>query len=369
MFLRLEDNQVKLFKRNGFWHCEFKDATRRLRFSSGITLSEPRETAERAASEKLRKLLTGTGGAPQAARSVGKVFNLAEALERTLNNHWAGTPSEGQIKFVVRRLEREIGHWLLTEIDYRKLKEYADGCIKQGKKPATVNRRMSAMKVALRDACRMGDLTAMPMFPSQLPENNIRERYLSAEEEQRVQAYLGKRVAVELIEGGDDWQYLANLFVFLIDTGCRLGEALKLPDCDGRVAHLKTGTTKSGRARVVPLTARAGAAMVAMLASPLHGKVDDNFIGRRWGRVRVECDIRDVNIHILRHTCASRLLAAKVDLYTVSKWLGHSSVKVTERYGHLAHGALEQALAALVRSPVAVTPLVDVSVGTQPVHL
>jgi integrase len=54
-----------------------------------------------------------------------------------------------------------------------------------------------------------------------------------------------------------------------------------------------------------------------------------------------------VNIHILRHTCASRLLERGVDLYTVSKWLGHSSVKVTERYAHLARNALEGACAAL----------------------
>jgi integrase len=58
----------------------------------------------------------------------------------------------------------------------------------------------------------------------------------------------------------------------------------------------------------------------------------------------------DVKLHILRHRCASRLLKAGVDLYVVSKWLGRSSVNVTERYAHLAPDALDAALARLQRT-------------------
>ena len=107
--------------------------------------------------------------------------------------------------------------------------------------------------------------------------------------------------------------------MFVLDTGCRLGEALNLESCNGKV----------------------------VLAHPRHRTVDDDWVGHRWGLVRRDCNIADVNIHILRHTCASRLLERGVDLYTVSKWLGHSSVKVTERYAHLRTGALDRAAAAL----------------------
>ena len=43
-----------------------------------------------------------------------------------------------------------------------------------------------------------------------------------------------------------------------------------------------------------------------------------------------------MNFHDLRRSCAKLLIKAEVDLYVVSKLLGHSTVVVTQqRYGHL----------------------------------
>ena len=42
-----------------------------------------------------------------------------------------------------------------------------------------------------------------------------------------------------------------------------------------------------------------------------------------------------VHFHDLRHSCASILIGLGVDLYTVSKILGHGSVSTTQRYAHL----------------------------------
>jgi hypothetical protein len=71
----------------------------------------------------------------------------------------------------------------------------------------------------------------------------------------------------------------------------------------------------------------------------------------RWGVVTKAAGWPDVTLHILRHTCASRLVQRGVPIYTVTKWLGHSSVKVTERYAKLAPGNLSQALSALEGKP------------------
>jgi Phage integrase family len=49
-------------------------------------------------------------------------------------------------------------------------------------------------------------------------------------------------------------------------------------------------------------------------------------------------------IHSLRHSCASRLVNAGIDLYVVKEWLGHSSIQVTERYAHLSPAKLAQAV-------------------------
>lgn len=49
-------------------------------------------------------------------------------------------------------------------------------------------------------------------------------------------------------------------------------------------------------------------------------------------------------IHKLRHTYASHLVQNRVDLYTVCKLLGHSSIKTTEIYAHLIPDTLQQAV-------------------------
>lgn len=56
-------------------------------------------------------------------------------------------------------------------------------------------------------------------------------------------------------------------------------------------------------------------------------------------------------MHKLRHTFASHLVQAGVDLYRVSKLLGHSSIKMTEIYAHLAPADLQQAVTKLPRLP------------------
>ena len=71
----------------------------------------------------------------------------------------------------------------------------------------------------------------------------------------------------------------------------------------------------------------------------------------------------DVTLHILRHTCASHLGQRGVNLYVVKEWLGHSSIKVTERYAHLSQGNLSGALAALEQRPVLVSPIGECTSG------
>lgn len=52
-------------------------------------------------------------------------------------------------------------------------------------------------------------------------------------------------------------------------------------------------------------------------------------------------------LHILRHTFASHLAQAGVPLYTISKLLGHSSIRMTEIYAHLCPDTLDIAIAKL----------------------
>ena len=58
---------------------------------------------------------------------------------------------------------------------------------------------------------------------------------------------------------------------------------------------------------------------------------------RHWFEPALDvAGIRDFSWHCLRHTFASRLVMAGVDLRTVQELLGHKSIAMTVRYSHLA---------------------------------
>jgi integrase len=60
-------------------------------------------------------------------------------------------------------------------------------------------------------------------------------------------------------------------------------------------------------------------------------------------------EIVDFTFHDLRHTFASRLIMAGVDLTTVKELMGHKHIAMTLRYAHLAPGHTRFAIAVLDR--------------------
>jgi len=55
--------------------------------------------------------------------------------------------------------------------------------------------------------------------------------------------------------------------------------------------------------------------------------------------------IENVTIHTMRHTYASHMVMKNVNMKVVQEFLGHHSVKVTERYAHLSNAYKQQAVA------------------------
>jgi site-specific recombinase XerD len=71
---------------------------------------------------------------------------------------------------------------------------------------------------------------------------------------------------------------------------------------------------------------------------------------RKWFATALEqAEIEDVTWHTLRHTFASRLVMAGVDLKTVQELMGHKTIAMTAQYAHLAPTHKLQALETLVR--------------------
>jgi site-specific recombinase XerD len=63
---------------------------------------------------------------------------------------------------------------------------------------------------------------------------------------------------------------------------------------------------------------------------------------------------KTVTPHVLRHTCAMRLLAVGVDTSVIALWLGHEGIETTQIYLHADLAIKERALART--APTGTTP-------------
>jgi integrase len=121
-------------------------------------------------------------------------------------------------------------------------------------------------------------------------------------------------------------------------------------------AETELWSTKSRRAREVPLPDQAAAALERLsrrgefsgpddyvFVNRFGRRLDPSALRRRFERARAAAGLEPLRFHDLRHTYGSLLVAAGIDLPSVKAAMGHSRVSTTERYlharpaGELAH--------------------------------
>lgn len=188
---------------------------------------------------------------------------------------------------------------------------------------ATINRKLASISKMLSVAVERGVIVQRPTV-KQVRERNGRVRFLTKQEEAAL-----LQLALE-----HEYNQLHSLIGFLLDTGCRVSEALGLKPCD--VSETRQAVTfhdtKNGDTRTVPLTARAQDVLFGW------DGITQNQVNHQWNRIRSQMGLAgDMQMvpHILRHTCASRLVQNGIDLRIVKEWMGHKSIVMTMRYAHL----------------------------------
>ena len=173
-----------------------------------------------------------------------------------------------------------------------------------------------------------------------------RERFLTRDEYRRLGMALveAEAEAESGIEGAVSPYAIAALRLLML-TGCRLNEILTLrwDDIDRTAGEFRLRDGKTG-ARMVPLTPTAETVLAGIERVPSNpwvivGKQPNtrlSTITQDWYRLRSRAGLDDVRIHDLRHSYASRALAAGESLSMIGKLLGHADIQSTARYAHLA---------------------------------
>jgi integrase len=194
---------------------------------------------------------------------------------------------------------------------------------------STINRRLSVLRRVANLAYRRWGWLDVPLGQKieLLPENPAREVFLSRKELARLIRNIPQRNIRRAV--------LAAAF-----TGLRRGELARLRPINVQDDLIILKTTKSGKPRHVPVVHHVRFALKRLP----FGAHPDTLTHA------VEKAMPGVRFHDLRHTAASFLIANDVDLYQVGTILGHSDIRTTMRYAHLAVGKLREAVSKLGRS-------------------
>jgi integrase len=254
---------------------------------------------------------------------------------------------------------------------------------KAGIAVTTLNREAAALKAVLSRAAEWGYLDQSPLARGKLKplraDDNGKIRYLSPDEEKRLRATLDARES-RIREGrasANEWRrqrgyaslpslwgyefadYLKPMVLLSLNTGLRRGEVFKLTwvnvNFHTRTLTVEGKIAKSGKTRHVPLNIEALEVLrkwktqgtgTDLVFPGKDGAPMDN-VQTSWEGLLKDAGITEFRWHDLRHSFASKLVMAGVDLNTVRELLGHADIKMALRYAHLAPEHKAEAVARL----------------------
>jgi integrase len=245
-----------------------------------------------------------------------------------------------------------LAHLRLDQIDEEVISQFKAKMIADGYQGASVNRALATLRRALRLALRWKIIGSVPQI--EMLEENEREFVLSREQQG------------EYLEACPT--FLRNFAELALETGMRRKELLDLRWSDvylkpvGRtqLGYLHVRGTKSKYSkRSIPLTANAQNVLTrqrqisqcghVFVSDSDHAKpASASALNHCHERVRELLTLSsEFVLHSLRHTFATRLGDAHVDVFTIQKLLGHASIVISQRYVHPTAGAVESGVLAL----------------------
>lgn len=275
-------------------------------------------------------------------------------------------------KKTLNHLKSQFKHLLSRDLDQITawdVEKWKNERVKLGRAASTINYSINTLKGALSRAVEWGLIESHNLSKvKSIKFDNTRIRYLSKEEESRLMDAIEKRDQSirdkrdsanrhrktrrkELqpsYHGVRFVDYVEPIVITAMNTGLRRGELMSLRwediSLDNRYLTVRGTVAKSKKSRVVPLNDTVFQVLVDWRAiNPNTVNVfisgDDKpltDIKKPWLKLVEQAGLENFNFHDLRHHFASKLVMAGVDLNTVRELLGHSDLKMTLRYAHLA---------------------------------
>lgn len=227
--------------------------------------------------------------------------------------------------------------------------------------PGTALRHFNVMHHMMKKAATIWSReTGIDRNPADLVEirrpDDQRDRYLSKEEMQRLRLCLDEKIYRKNSryrsghgkEINQTFFRLRLIVLAALMTGMRMAEIFGLPWSDVLYSEnviAVRAKLKKGKMRYVPLSPELASEFRRYPATLGEDRIFPPKLGAKGERQRVERSFRTVlrmarienfRFHDLRHTFASWYMMNGGDLYELAKILGHSNIRMTERYAKLA---------------------------------
>ncbi len=245
-------------------------------------------------------------------------------------------------KTFIRQLVEEFGNLNLNEINTFLVEKWRNRLLKTCQ-PATANRKLACLKHMFTKAVDWDMATEVTLKRVRKvkfeKESKGRLRFLDVDECQRL---------IECCQ-----KHLRPIVMLAVNTGMRRGEILPLTwqQIDLRHGYISLYDTKSGDGRQIPMNHT----LIEMFNEMPRGLESKYVFTNRNGDPLTDikhsfatalkkAEIYNATFHTLRHTAASHLVMAGVDLPSVKELLGHKSLTMTMKYAHLSPGHTKKAV-------------------------
>tara|TARA_Y100001973_G_C5192138_1_gene331664 strand:+ start:1204 stop:2262 length:1059 start_codon:yes stop_codon:yes gene_type:complete len=269
---------------------------------------------------------------------------LSQLRTRVMRRVWAGKGDEQMTRIRSKEIVTMLGNPRIKSINFNHVEELMDFWATKGNSNSTINRKLSVLHKMLSYAAdpRRNWIDSVPPF-DWLKESGQRIRWIDKAEEQRIYECFH--------DLGDPW--MAKYVMVGIDTGFRPSEQQgakpdQLTGSDNQwFVHL--WETKNHKPRTIPLIDRSHDALKSLYTdedTPFFYIKDKREINHRWNVMRDQLGLSDDQYFVpycLRHTCATRLVKARINLKVIKDWMGHKDIQTTLRYAHLDDEMLVEA--------------------------
>ncbi|MCH7618743.1 MAG: tyrosine-type recombinase/integrase [Candidatus Marinimicrobia bacterium] len=244
--------------------------------------------------------------------------------------HSSKTKSDKTTKresIVLKIFSKFIGNPDIYDITASTIEEYMHHRMKIGRiSPATVSIELRILKTLFNKAIKWDLIGVNPVSGITLPRQEpVRVRYLLIDEVERLLSTISDR-------------RIHRLALLYLNTGARRSELLPPlfswgnVDFDKRMLYL---SGKGNRKRYIPMNETVYTILKSIKeeGAPVLCDLKPNTVTHKFHDYYIIAGIEKATLHSLRKTFGSLLIqSGKTDLYTVSKLLGHASIRTTEKY-------------------------------------